>query len=356
MSHASLFDSALPIWLDSPEIAFDGWVTGLPLKRNSMQVSRYMWGKFCRWLTAHSLRLDHIDASHIATFLSDERVTKQQRYRYVRLVERVFLHLSALPGYPMLALNPGSDAARNRIATARNDPTVFLTVSERAALTEVIKGKKEEKNDKSRAGERGGPTGEWRAMRDRALLGVFAGGGLKVHEAEYLTVSCISPEGVVKVPERWPFGGKDSVEGAKPNCRPHSVPLEPYAWEAMQKWLGLRRQQTVGDALFPSTVKGAPMHRSSMFRRVRHLLDVAGVRSETDDRACCQTLRNSFAATLFDRDIDSGTIAEYLGYAEPLTVERLRFAYDVWSLSQVEDDEEASLEELFPEADDLAQE
>jgi hypothetical protein len=66
------------------------------------------------------------------------------------------------------------------------------------------------------------------------------------------------------------------------------------------------------------------MHASSIHRRTQRCLEAAGV---TGDRACAQTLRNTYAGLLIDAGASDEELVDFMGLKASITSTRLRQAY-----------------------------
>lgn len=344
-SSADIFDT-LSGWFENPDLAFCSWISNQEYRVSTQTVYIAMFRKFLTWLQRGGLRFHQFQYEHLGYFLDglningqpvkndkndekDEKQTalkKHHRYRYVRLIERAFDHMARL-GYT--GLNPGRKAAKEKVGVGHDDPTRFLSLHDRNALIEIIqtygealsqvrKGKKTEKS--------------WVSIRDRALVAVMFGGGIKVSEAQKLSVNCIHlPEGWITVPATGKSG------------REHRTKLRPFAQEALVKWLALRQEMGFpGTALFPPaqhgkrSSKSPTMHAASIFRRTQAVMAAAGIdakietRGDEDrsNRACAQTLRNTFATFMIDEGAPDELIKEFLGLSMQVSASRLRLAYE----------------------------
>lgn len=161
---------------------------------------------------------------------------------------------------------------------------------------------------------------EWRRARDRAVLEILYGSGLRVSEVCSLHLQSISSDGVTLR-----VIGKGSKE--------RIVPLSAPAREAIEKWLKVRREvadETSGNALFLSA-RGNAVGR----RDVARLLDEACARIGVSGGTHPHALRHSFATHLMDNGADTRSIQELLGHSDAATTqrythvskERLRIAY-----------------------------
>ena len=161
---------------------------------------------------------------------------------------------------------------------------------------------------------------QWRRMRDRAVLEILYGSGLRVSEVCSLTMgSCESSGNTLRVI------GKGSKE--------RLVPLSVPAQNAIRQWLTVRTEvvgDASGDALFLSS-RGKAIAR----RDVARLLDEACARAGIVGGTHPHALRHSFATHLMDNGADTRSIQELLGHSDAATTqrythvskERLRLAY-----------------------------
>lgn len=308
-----VFDS-LEIWFSSPDLAFSSWVNRQNLKASSKTVYIAMFRKWVEWLKARGLRLDHVDQGHLRGFLDEENLTKHHRHRYVRLIERAFNHMAAI-GYK--GANPGSRAAKNGVGEGHNDPTRFLALGERDALIALVQERIEKHRQEKEPA--------WTEVRDTALVAAMLGGGLRVSQAQAVTVNCID------MPEGWV-----ALRGERRD-RPHRARLQPFARDAIAYWLEVRKAQGVpGDLLFPAQRRAAgyqpkhateKMHPTSVFRRAGLLMAAAGIQGE---RACAQTLRNTYGALLIEAGLDDDLVTEYMGFFKLCSALRMREAHKRW--------------------------
>ena len=332
-----------------------------------------MWMKFTRWLHTSNIRLDTLNGVTIATFTVETQQTKLHAYRYIRLIESVYTHLATLPDYPRTLENPAHSAIVSLQKRYRNDDTAFLPVWARQRLLSFVKwGEMDDddfdlveidlepavhgsenlpswtdhlttsienqptKKDKTQASRLTGPAGEWKLQRDLAIVATMLGGGLRVHEVIDLTVSCISVDNrQITIPTH--IGGMDESSTFE-----RIIELEPEASQALARWLKLRNRATYGDMVFPSNKQGRRMDSSTVFRRVKIILDEAYL-TDLDMRSCCQTLRNSYIASLFDRQLENSKIAQVAGFAELISVARMRTSYNASPARLSSDDPPAVL-------------
>jgi len=305
-----LFDQQREDWRLDPQIAFDAWLAKQDFRRSSALVYQAQWGQFLDWLGARQKGLATVDTPAIAEFVAGLDIKKTQRMRYLRLIERVLDHVREIES---ASTNPARFIAQDGEAAWRNardnDPTGFLTHAERTALIAQLFASLPDLS----TGQR------WRERRDRALIAVFLGGGLKTDEAAALTVSCVR-EGMAWV----------TIESANPILT-RRTRLAPFATAILDAWLAERRQmELAGNLVFPASPSGRSMHKATMLRAVDALVDTAGIAASRKSRASPQTLRNSFAADLFESGVEAEQVGQWLGFVQAVSANRLYRAWQIW--------------------------
>jgi integrase len=309
-----LFDQAREDWRRDPRIAFDAWLAKQNFRRSSAEVYRAQWGLFLDWLAVRHKNLGSVDTRAIADFVAGLAIRKPQRVRYLRLIERVLDHVREIES---ASTNPARFIAQDGEAVWRNardnEPTGFLTNAERARLITYLFSPVTGLSAAQR----------WRERRDRALIAVFLGGGLKTGEARSITVSCAS------LGSPWLV-----IESPNPMLT-RRTRLSPFAVAILDAWLAERRlSELAGNLLFPASPSGRAMHKATMLRAVDALIEAAGFAESRESRASPQTLRNTFAADLFETGVDPEQVGQWLGFAQPVSAARLYRAWQGWSEQQ----------------------
>jgi integrase len=237
---------------------------------------------------------------------------KRHRYRYTRLIERIFHHLSVQQAG---LHNPASQAVRAHLADGENDPTAFLLPAEREAVIAHVL---------SLVPPPGGTVAPvspsaWKRSRDTALVAIMLGAGLKVGEARALQVDSVA-------------GDASELHLVRAdNGRAYDVPVFGFARVPILAWLALRKGSgALGELVFPAMPNGRPMHAASLYRRVEILLDEAGVLAGRSERASPQTLRNTYGAMHFEAGAGPAAVAQYLGMRDLESGWRLRAGYEAW--------------------------
>ncbi|MDJ0870049.1 MAG: tyrosine recombinase XerC [Myxococcota bacterium] len=165
-----------------------------------------------------------------------------------------------------------------------------------------------------RPGERADPgRARERALRDRALVELLYGAGLRVGETVALDVRDVDLLGrEVRV---WGKGGKERI-----------VPLPQAAREALSAYLDLRRRsgyqaEPLFTSLGPRSRRSATPLRLGE-RSVRRLLRDRAGRASVAERVHPHRLRHSYATHLLDMGADLREIQELLGHASLGTTQR----------------------------------
>lgn len=313
---AALFDADLASWHSHPERAFDGWLARNGFRHGTSVVYRAMWGKLLRWSAERGLAPLSWSAGQIGEFLDEQDLHKSHRYRYARLIERIYNHLARLQDG---LHNPASQAVRAHLAEGENDPTAFLLPGERDLLIARVLGPA---GEAAAEGAGVSPT-EWKRARDTALVAVLLGAGLKVGEVRALRTMAIDTSRT----------GRVMLRMAKPESgRTYETPLFAFAHRPLRAWLALREASgTLGDLVFPAMPSGRPLHAASVYRRVELLLDEAGVLSARSERASPQTLRNTCGAMHFEAGASPAMVAQWLGMRDFESGWRLRAAHEAWT-------------------------
>ena len=156
------------------------------------------------------------------------------------------------------------------------------------------------------AAEAGGP----RELRDRALVELLYGAGLRVAEAAALDVRDVDlHRGDARVSGK---GGKERV-----------VPLPAAARDAVAAWLEARRGPgSLAEPLFTSLRRGAGRPRRLGVRDIRRVVAARARRAGVAGRVHPHRLRHSYATHLLDMGADLREIQELLGHASLSTTQR----------------------------------
>jgi len=305
-----LFDQQRTDWQRDPAGAFDAWLASQEFRQSSADVYRVQWGRFLEWLAMRRKTILSVDTATIAEFVAGLDVKKPQRLRYLRLIERVLDHVRQIE---LASTNPARFIAQDGEAAWRNarenEPTGFLDAAERTAILARLFAPLAEDSAARR----------WRARRDRALIAVFLGGGLKTGDAIALTLDAVSPG------SEWL-----TIEADNPVFT-RITRLAPFAVDVLGAWLESRREARLpGQLVFPGSPSGRPMHKATILRAVDAIVAATGIPDTRAQRASPQTLRNTFAAELYEQGVDAGQVGQWLGFMQPISAGRLHRAWQMW--------------------------
>lgn len=166
---------------------------------------------------------------------------------------------------------------------------------------------------------------QWLALRDRALVELLYGTGIRIGELVALDVRDLELRArEVRVMGK---GGKERV-----------VPIPERAREALSAWLSVRRHAGVlGEPLFISLrprKEGLPRRLAA--REARRILDERARGADLREHVHPHRLRHSYATHLLDMGADLREIQELLGHASlsttqkytAVSIEHLRDVYD----------------------------
>jgi integrase/recombinase XerD len=146
----------------------------------------------------------------------------------------------------------------------------------------------------------------WQGFRDRAILEILYGCGLRVSEAVELRVSNLYfDEGYIKIIGK---GNKERL-----------VPIGEMAADAVNAYLERRPEpyDDFSDDLVFLNRFGRSLSRQSMFKMMKKMALLADVRKEISPH----TLRHSFATHLVENGADLRMVQEMLGHENLVTTE-----------------------------------
>ena len=146
----------------------------------------------------------------------------------------------------------------------------------------------------------------WQGSRDKAILEVLYGCGIRVSEAVGLKVSGLYfKEGFVRVIGK---GNKERL-----------VPLNEMAAESLKSYLDRRPEpaDSESDDIVFLNRFGKPLSRQSMFKMIKTQALLADIRKEISPH----TFRHSFATHLVEHGADLRVVQEMLGHESVTTTE-----------------------------------
>lgn len=225
----NLFDT-LDHWVSNPASSFNLLLSEQQYKSSTATVYRSMFARFCQWLDSEGKTIDRCESGDIPLFLdhpnSNLPSTRQraqssrQRQQYIRLLERVFAHLSELGLAAMN--NPAKQASLQGAGHGRDKPTRFLNHEERDRVIQYLESRLSDIQTLE-AGQ-----GDWVEFRDIALIAILIGAGLKVGNLKHLTLNCID------LPETY-------IELSQAHYT-HRARILPFAIRPIKAWLSTQSQ------------------------------------------------------------------------------------------------------------------
>ena len=278
----------------SIDAAVDGFLSHSALERGLAPRTLEAYGRdllrFGRWLRGQGVRSPGaLRPRHLTGFaqaLAAEGLAPRSRARILVAVRRFATHLAA-SGAVDRELTERLEAPR----LPRTLPRLLRT-DETEALLAAVTGE--------------GPL----ALRDRAMLEVLYGAGLRVSELVELPLSGLDRRaGMLRVVGK---GRRERI-----------VPLGEPARQALDLWLEqgrpllLRGTPHDTDAVFLSQ-RGRAMTRQNFFLRLRTLARQAGIPS---DRVSPHVLRHAFATDLLEGGADLRAVQAMLGHADLSTTQ-----------------------------------
>lgn len=145
---------------------------------------------------------------------------------------------------------------------------------------------------------------EWLALRDRALLLLLYGSGLRIGEALSLTCNQLKNAENLRIKGK---GGKERM-----------VPVLPAVREAVEEYLAACPHRPAGHEPAFRGEKGAPLQPAVFQKQLRHLRAQLGL----PESATPHAFRHSFATHLLGSGADLRAIQELLGHASLSTTQR----------------------------------
>ena len=256
--------------------------------------------KFLGFVKAGKLAWNRVPEETVVRFIHKESRAGLSARSLARLISalRSFFKFLLLSGF--VKMDPSSQLTTP--STWRSLPK-FLTVKE---VEELLRAPDDKKP---------------RGVRDRAMLEVLYGSGLRVSELASLRLAEVNLEGGFLVCRG--KGGKERI-----------VPLGRSACDAAKRYLAEVRPLVVSgerDELFLSR-RGKPFSRQGLWKLIRQHAREAGLAAKISPHV----LRHSFATHLLERGADLRSVQLMLGHSQITTTqiythvsrERIRRVYD----------------------------
>ena len=301
--------------------AVDGFGRHLGIERALSPNTRRAYESDVRQLTVHTgadIAPAKVDANHVRAWLASlhrrrSPATMGRKLASVRCFFRWMVREGARRDDPTAGIPMPKLEKRLPRPLSVDDCEQLITRDERVSRLPAPEG-----------GERARRTA-WMTLRDRALVELLYGTGIRVGELVALDVRDLELRAQeIRVMGK---GGKERV-----------VPIPEQAREALASWLDVRRHAgLMSEPLFISLrVRREEKPRRLAAREARRILGERARRADLDEHVHPHRLRHSYATHLLDMGADLREIQELLGHASlsttqkytAVSVERLREVYD----------------------------
>lgn len=311
--------ASLPLWDTEPTQQFAQFVrtqefaqisrragtaaTARPLSSDSVHVYVTMFGKFVRWMADHGRRFSALTPGDIHDFIASGRDGKRElnssiARRYIRLLERCYIHLDVAPNPAQLALIREEQTR----GLTEDAAMVVLTTEQAESFIAALP-------DVPPSVRRGGAWSGWKRRRDRAMQLVMMCAGLKVAEAIGMHIDEIEPTPDLDGAHRIKLTPADKHD----TSFKHETMLPAFAAVELFRWLDERRAMKIPGALmFPANMRGEPLDKATVYRQVKATFERAGI---AVPRSGGRTLRNTFAVKGFREGTPAKEMVERLGLA-----------------------------------------
>jgi len=338
----SLFDSK-EYWENDPRKAFGAFVASeefvklgrrrrssvadatdeRPLRASSQRIYQAMFNHYANWLDDKGVKFSDVTNEHITAFLDQPadavegegqtvRLASKIRLVYVRILERIFAHLKIEPNpAAMVILNKNKN-----FKLGKEEEKSFLSAGEIVSFMDNLPLVRA--FDKDRDID---PT--WKKRRNRAMLAMLIGAGLKVSEVIAIEAASIGP---VNSDGSMPLNLK-SWESAG-TSRSHRAMLRPFAVQEVLAWKKeLDQLKIPGKLMYPANLvpkkrkNNRPVNQldhATVYRIVKEVFVAAGIDVA---RMGGRTLRNTFAIHELETQ-PAELVNEFLGHRQPRSTER----------------------------------
>jgi integrase/recombinase XerC len=301
--------------------AIDGFGRYLGIERGLSPNTRRAYESDVRQLTVHTgadIDPGKVDAGHVRTWLASLHRRRSPATRGRKLASaRSFFHWLVREGIrtddPTAGLPMPKLEKRLPRPLSVDDCEQLITKDERVMNQSAPEG-----GDRARRAS-------WMTLRDRALVELLYGTGIRVGELVALDVRDLELRAQeIRVMGK---GGKERV-----------VPIPTEARKALGQWLEVRRHPGfMSEPLFISLrARREKKPRRLAAREARRILGERAVRADLSEHVHPHRLRHSYATHLLDMGADLREIQELLGHSSlsttqkytAVSIEHLRDVYD----------------------------
>lgn len=302
--------------------AVDGFGRHLGIERGLSPNTRRAYESDVRQLTVHTgseVPPAKVDADHVRAWLASlhrrrSPATMGRKLASVRCFFRWLVREGVRSDDPTAGLPMPKLEKRLPRPLSIDDCEQLITKDERASNQSAPEG-----GDRARRHA-------WMKLRDRALVELLYGTGIRIGELVALDVRDLELRAQeIRVMGK---GGKERV-----------VPIPEQARHALSAWLDVRRHPgLMSEPLFIALrARREEKPRRLAAREARRILRERGLRADLDEHVHPHRLRHSYATHLLDMGADLREIQELLGHASlsttqkytAVSVEHLRDVYDL---------------------------
>lgn len=287
------------LWQTEPREAFLHWigsqtVYGHPFRERSCLVYRAMFQVWCRFLQDRAIDVGGASAQHAREFFEQARLDPVSQRRYLQLLDRLYAHLQSKGA---CKANPMRDMFLLERALPERAPQ-GLTDEQLGRLVQHLLG-----------------IAGWKGHRDRAIVALAVGAGLRTHE-----LLALRPEDIRLGPEQWQIRVRSDGLHAEHTCEG----LPPWYEAHWLKWLhawDLEQRERFGSNgwWLPSTAKGTQYGAAGLFRRVRCWFEKAQIGAPSQGATI---LRNTFVRLALQADWSFEDIQANMGHVHARATSR----------------------------------
>jgi integrase/recombinase XerC len=270
------------------------------LSSNTVSAYRRDLGQLARFLVRGGRLLEDADRAVLRRFLAQQTTLGYARASIARRVGAIHTFYRWAEARGAVDADPAAALGRPKVVSRL--PTV-LREREAAQLVEApVSG------GEAPAGRRAAGLEAAVALRDRAILELMYGSGLRVAEVAGLLVAGIDLDRA-----RVLVHGKGSKD--------REVPLSEYAVEALETYLSGGRE-VMASAEATRTLFFNRRRKPLTTRDIRSMVTQYGERTLSGRRVTPHTLRHSFATHLLEGGADIRAVQELLGHSSVATTQR----------------------------------
>lgn len=273
-----------------------GNLTSWPLKEKSISVYSFMFARYLRWLESENVQIDKLSTPKAEQFFSslDETTKSEIKWRYIRLLERVYDHLFELDivtKNPISEILLGNKYSRDKVVTYRNAETAAILDSQKIILMQHLFELSSSKSIKNR--------------RDAALTAILLSGGLKLSEALALK----RKDFVFKKDST--YLKINSAGTNKPRIIRIDTLIDNEIITILTSWINECRDYEF--IFYGASKSQLPMNSATAYRRISRIIENSKV---TVEHTGGRVLRNSFAIFQIRSGMDKEEICEIMGIRE----------------------------------------